>query len=227
MAWLHSIYSIPIAVAARWWGTKRLDFALYCPDALTAFPTVALPHLFHASYWESTDVVSFLLRQVSHRWDSHHSLSLITWWLIQQADWGMKISAVGDEARKLQHPGARWERGVWVHPLQTSREVAPQEDACEDKGRRHFPRFFPPPCSSSCRVFVKWHGQNCLSARVLFIPLAERDREPPCKRCRVHRRLPAGCDRSLYVRPSGHGHFGRGEGDLYFISTAADIVSCR
>uniref|UniRef100_H2THR2 Phosphatidylinositol transfer protein membrane associated 2 n=1 Tax=Takifugu rubripes TaxID=31033 RepID=H2THR2_TAKRU len=59
-----SIYSVPITVAARWWGTKRLDFALYCPDALTAFPTVALPHLFHASYWESTDVVSFLLRQV-------------------------------------------------------------------------------------------------------------------------------------------------------------------
>ncbi|KAF7200325.1 membrane-associated phosphatidylinositol transfer protein 2 isoform X3 [Nothobranchius furzeri] len=53
-----------VQVAARWWGTKRLDFALYCPDALTAFPTVALPHLFHASYWESTDVVSFLLRQV-------------------------------------------------------------------------------------------------------------------------------------------------------------------
>ncbi|XP_056322472.1 membrane-associated phosphatidylinositol transfer protein 2 [Danio aesculapii] len=51
-------------IASRWWGTKRVDFALYCPDALTAFPTVALPHLFHASYWESTDVVSFLLRQV-------------------------------------------------------------------------------------------------------------------------------------------------------------------
>ncbi|XP_056150172.1 membrane-associated phosphatidylinositol transfer protein 2-like isoform X2 [Lampris incognitus] len=51
-------------IASRWWGTKRMDFALYCPDALTAFPTVALPHLFHASYWESTDVVSFLLRQV-------------------------------------------------------------------------------------------------------------------------------------------------------------------
>uniref|UniRef100_A0A673YYD0 Phosphatidylinositol transfer protein membrane associated 2 n=1 Tax=Salmo trutta TaxID=8032 RepID=A0A673YYD0_SALTR len=50
--------------ASRWWGSKRMDFALYCPDALTAFPTVALPHLFHASYWESTDVVSFLLRQV-------------------------------------------------------------------------------------------------------------------------------------------------------------------
>ncbi|XP_072908094.1 membrane-associated phosphatidylinositol transfer protein 2 isoform X5 [Hemitrygon akajei] len=51
-------------IAARWWGTKRVDYALYCPDALTAFPTVALPHLFHASYWESTDVVSFLLRQI-------------------------------------------------------------------------------------------------------------------------------------------------------------------
>ncbi|XP_032287116.1 membrane-associated phosphatidylinositol transfer protein 2 isoform X2 [Phoca vitulina] len=51
-------------IAARWWGQKRIDYALYCPDALTAFPTVALPHLFHASYWESTDVVSFLLRQV-------------------------------------------------------------------------------------------------------------------------------------------------------------------
>ncbi|XP_076208696.1 membrane-associated phosphatidylinositol transfer protein 2 isoform X5 [Aptenodytes patagonicus] len=53
-----------VLVAAKWWGTKRIDYALYCPDALTAFPTVALPHLFHASYWESTDVVSFLLRQV-------------------------------------------------------------------------------------------------------------------------------------------------------------------
>uniref|UniRef100_A0A6Q2WRM0 DDHD domain-containing protein n=1 Tax=Esox lucius TaxID=8010 RepID=A0A6Q2WRM0_ESOLU len=51
--------------ASRWWGSKRMDYALYCPDALTAFPTVALPHLFHASYWESTDVVSFLLRQVT------------------------------------------------------------------------------------------------------------------------------------------------------------------
>ncbi|XP_078277816.1 membrane-associated phosphatidylinositol transfer protein 2 isoform X4 [Rhinoraja longicauda] len=51
-------------IAARWWGTKRVDYALYCPDALTAFPTVALPHLFHASYWESSDVVSFMLRQI-------------------------------------------------------------------------------------------------------------------------------------------------------------------
>lgn len=65
-----------LAVAAKWWGQKRIDYALYCPDALTAFPTVALPHLFHASYWESTDVVSFLLRQVpgSH-YQAHPHLS--------------------------------------------------------------------------------------------------------------------------------------------------------
>ncbi|XP_066520457.1 membrane-associated phosphatidylinositol transfer protein 3 isoform X1 [Hoplias malabaricus] len=51
-------------ISSSWWGSKRLDYALYCPDVLTSFPTVALPHLFHASYWESTDVVAFLLRQV-------------------------------------------------------------------------------------------------------------------------------------------------------------------
>ncbi|KAL4647581.1 membrane-associated phosphatidylinositol transfer protein 3 [Arapaima gigas] len=53
-------------ISSIWWGTKRLDYALYCPDVLTSFPTVALPHLFHTSYWESTDVVAFVLRQVMH-----------------------------------------------------------------------------------------------------------------------------------------------------------------
>uniref|UniRef100_A0A8C3T3L9 DDHD domain-containing protein n=1 Tax=Chelydra serpentina TaxID=8475 RepID=A0A8C3T3L9_CHESE len=52
------------AVLERWWGPKRIDYSLYCPDALTAFPTITLPHLFHASYWESSDVVAFILRQV-------------------------------------------------------------------------------------------------------------------------------------------------------------------
>ncbi|KAF7666800.1 hypothetical protein LDENG_00091690 [Lucifuga dentata] len=51
-------------ISSSWWGSKRLDFTLYCPDVLTAFPTVALPHLFHASYWESTDVAAFVLRQL-------------------------------------------------------------------------------------------------------------------------------------------------------------------
>uniref|UniRef100_A0A8C6KHX1 Membrane-associated phosphatidylinositol transfer protein 3 n=1 Tax=Nothobranchius furzeri TaxID=105023 RepID=A0A8C6KHX1_NOTFU len=53
-----------VSVSSSWWGSKRLDYALYCPDVLTAFPTVALPHLFHASYWESTDVIAFVLQQL-------------------------------------------------------------------------------------------------------------------------------------------------------------------
>ncbi|KPP64000.1 membrane-associated phosphatidylinositol transfer protein 3-like [Scleropages formosus] len=52
-----------VLVCHMWWGTKRLDYALHCPDVLTAFPTAALPPVFHSSYWESTDVVSFVLRQ--------------------------------------------------------------------------------------------------------------------------------------------------------------------
>eukprot|EP00058_Branchiostoma_floridae_P005248 XP_002590736.1 hypothetical protein BRAFLDRAFT_78151 [Branchiostoma floridae] len=53
------------SVTNRWWGAKRIDYALYCPEALTAFPSMTLPYLFHASYWESTDVIAFILRQVS------------------------------------------------------------------------------------------------------------------------------------------------------------------
>ncbi|MGH0170731.1 UNVERIFIED_CONTAM: hypothetical protein FKN15_002782 [Acipenser sinensis] len=61
---LSQLASTITNISSAWWGTKRLDYALYCPDVLTAFPTVALPHLFHASYWESTDVVAFVLCQV-------------------------------------------------------------------------------------------------------------------------------------------------------------------
>lgn len=53
----------------RWWGSKRLDYALYCPEGLSNFPAHALPHLFHASYWESSDVIAFILRQLG-RFDS-------------------------------------------------------------------------------------------------------------------------------------------------------------
>uniref|UniRef100_A0A8C7N3V2 Membrane-associated phosphatidylinositol transfer protein 3 n=1 Tax=Oncorhynchus kisutch TaxID=8019 RepID=A0A8C7N3V2_ONCKI len=56
--------SIITNISSSWWGSKRLDYSLYCPDVLTSFPTVALPHLFHASYWESTDVAAFVLRQL-------------------------------------------------------------------------------------------------------------------------------------------------------------------
>ncbi|CAG0923782.1 unnamed protein product [Notodromas monacha] len=54
------------AISQKWWGNKRIDYALYCPEGLASFPTVALPHLFHASYWESHDVIAFILRQLVH-----------------------------------------------------------------------------------------------------------------------------------------------------------------
>ncbi|KAF6206087.1 hypothetical protein GE061_017312 [Apolygus lucorum] len=60
--------SLPIQtinnLTQRWWGTKRMDYALYCPEGLANFPTNALPHLFHASYWESSDVIAFIIRQI-------------------------------------------------------------------------------------------------------------------------------------------------------------------
>lgn len=52
------------ALQQRWWGKKRLDYALYSPEGLSNFPANALPHLFHASYWESSDVIAFILRQI-------------------------------------------------------------------------------------------------------------------------------------------------------------------
>lgn len=58
-----------VTVTQKWWGNKRLDYALYCPEGLANFPTNALPHLFHASYWESSDVIAFILRQLG-RFDS-------------------------------------------------------------------------------------------------------------------------------------------------------------
>ena len=48
----------------KWWGSRRIDYALYCPEGLSNFPTNSLPHLFHSSYWESADVISFVLRQL-------------------------------------------------------------------------------------------------------------------------------------------------------------------
>ena len=55
---------VPVTVTEKWWGTKRLDYVLYCPEALHSFPTSALTPLFHSSFWESADVVAFILRQV-------------------------------------------------------------------------------------------------------------------------------------------------------------------
>ena len=33
---------------SKWWGDKRIDYALYSPEGLANFPTNSLPHLFHA-----------------------------------------------------------------------------------------------------------------------------------------------------------------------------------
>ncbi|XP_056002501.1 protein retinal degeneration B-like isoform X4 [Ostrea edulis] len=60
----ESTVSFITNVASRWWGNKRVDYVLYCPEVLHSFPVSALPHLFHASFWESSDVASFILRQV-------------------------------------------------------------------------------------------------------------------------------------------------------------------
>ncbi|PAA86408.1 hypothetical protein BOX15_Mlig010626g1 [Macrostomum lignano] len=51
------------SVCRRWWGPKRLDYSLHCPDTLSRFPINAMPLLFHASYWESADAAAFILRQ--------------------------------------------------------------------------------------------------------------------------------------------------------------------
>ena len=60
---LLNVYNV-YTVTQKWWGNKRIDYALYCPEALANFPTNSLPHLFHASYWESSDAIAFIIRQV-------------------------------------------------------------------------------------------------------------------------------------------------------------------
>lgn len=56
---------IAVSMQQNWWGSKRIDYALYCPEGLSNLAVSALPHLFHSSYWESCDAVAFILRQVS------------------------------------------------------------------------------------------------------------------------------------------------------------------
>uniref|UniRef100_A0A0N4ZNB4 DDHD domain-containing protein n=1 Tax=Parastrongyloides trichosuri TaxID=131310 RepID=A0A0N4ZNB4_PARTI len=45
------------------WGDYRVDHQLYCPPEMSSLPSSALPNILQASYWESKDVASFLLRQ--------------------------------------------------------------------------------------------------------------------------------------------------------------------
>ncbi|CAJ0579026.1 unnamed protein product, partial [Mesorhabditis spiculigera] len=52
------------------WGSKRMDHVLYCPNAMVALPSTALPNILHASYWESCDVGAFIIRQFVRGEDS-------------------------------------------------------------------------------------------------------------------------------------------------------------
>lgn len=111
-------------VLERWWGPKRIDYSLYCPDALTAFPTITLPHLFHASYWESSDVVAFILRQV-WRDGRHGSPGPV------EAELGLCRSA-GDGERGAAAGGERGE--LYLQPCYPPGEVAAQAHPSENQG---------------------------------------------------------------------------------------------
>lgn len=52
-------------VLHRWWGKNRLDYELYCPRGISNFPNNTLPVLFHSSFWESSDVASFVMDKVN------------------------------------------------------------------------------------------------------------------------------------------------------------------
>lgn len=63
---VNAVFSFFLATQ-NWWGTKRVDYALYCPEGLQQFPTAVLSPLFHVSYWESSDVAAFVVRQVKEK----------------------------------------------------------------------------------------------------------------------------------------------------------------
>lgn len=51
-------------VRQTWWGSRRVDYIVYCPESLMSQPAHVLPIVFHSSYWESRDVIAFILRKV-------------------------------------------------------------------------------------------------------------------------------------------------------------------
>jgi len=53
-----------ILVRQTWWGSRRVDYIVYCPESLMSQPAHVLPIVFHSSYWESHDVMAFILREV-------------------------------------------------------------------------------------------------------------------------------------------------------------------
>ncbi|CAF3635294.1 unnamed protein product [Rotaria socialis] len=55
-----------------WWGSRRVDYVVYCPESLMSQPAHVLPIVFHSSYWESRDVASFILRKISRRQENYY-----------------------------------------------------------------------------------------------------------------------------------------------------------
>lgn len=96
------------SIAARWWGNKRCDYSLYCPDGLSSFPISALPNLLHASYWESKDVAAFILRQFVNSAElgesdgTHFSPAQPTEkWLRRQTSYKIKSTAANHRGNDL------------------------------------------------------------------------------------------------------------------------------
>jgi hypothetical protein len=54
----------------NWWSDQRLDYSVFCPEAVESFPPTSLPMWMHASYWESMDVAAFILRTVRYAYEN-------------------------------------------------------------------------------------------------------------------------------------------------------------
>lgn len=61
---------------SNWWGTKRIDYMTYSPEGLQQFPLSTLIQLCYNSYWESKDIVTFILWQILQDSYSTHQASV-------------------------------------------------------------------------------------------------------------------------------------------------------
>uniref|UniRef100_A0A0K0F6Q5 DDHD domain-containing protein n=1 Tax=Strongyloides venezuelensis TaxID=75913 RepID=A0A0K0F6Q5_STRVS len=59
----HITFDTTTVECSLLWGDYRIDHQLYCPPEMGSLPSSSLPNIIQASYWESKDIASFLLRQ--------------------------------------------------------------------------------------------------------------------------------------------------------------------
>ena len=62
-----------ILAKKNWWGDNRIDYVLYAPENITNLPRKSLPYIFHSCFWESTDVVAFILRMINKEEQLHEN----------------------------------------------------------------------------------------------------------------------------------------------------------